>query len=169
MGYFRMKIRSFLYLFITLEGIWLLATSSLNSQELVIGTVVALILSFIFNKYYLDLGFPPFTLKRLFYIVIYKIFLLWEIIKANLDVAQRVLSPSLPIKPGIVIIKTELKSDLAKFILANSITLTPGTFTLDILEDKLLIHWIDVKAEDINEATQKISQKFENILKKIFE
>jgi len=74
----------------------------------------------------------------------------------------------MPIKPGIVIIKTGLKSDIAKMILANSITLTPGTFTLDIVGDTLLIHWINVRAENITEATEIIGEKFEKYLRVIF-
>jgi multicomponent Na+:H+ antiporter subunit E len=74
----------------------------------------------------------------------------------------------LPIKPGIVVIKTELKNDLAKMILANSITLTPGTFTLDINNDKLLIHWINVKTDNTDEATKLIGERFEKYLKIIF-
>jgi len=100
---------------------------------------------------------------------VYIFILFWEIIKANFDVAFRVVHPSLPINPGVVIIKTNLKSDLAKTILANSITLTPGTFTLDIQEDRLLIHWIDVKAIDIEKTTKIIGDKFEKYLKVVFQ
>jgi len=67
-----------------------------------------------------------------------------------------------------VVIKTSLKSDIGKLILANSITLTPGTFTLDIIGDELLIHWINVKSEDIDEATIMIGQRFEKYLRVIF-
>lgn len=96
---------------------------------------------------------------------------LWELIKANIDVAYRVLHPKLLINPGIVKVKTSLKSDVALTFLANSITLTPGTMTVDIDKDKgvLYIHWIDVKAKDVEEATQKIVERFEKILKKIFD
>ena len=92
-----------------------------------------------------------------------------EIIKANLDVAYRVINPEMPIKPGIVVIKTNLKKNIAKLILANSITLTPGTFTLDIIGDKLLIHWIYVKSSDLKEATEIVGERFEKILRKIFD
>jgi multicomponent Na+:H+ antiporter subunit E len=67
-----------------------------------------------------------------------------------------------------VVIKTRLKSDIAKMILANSITLTPGTFTLDVIGDELLIHWINVKTEDIDGATNMIGQRFEKYLEVIF-
>ena len=94
--------------------------------------------------------------------------LLLEILKANIDVAYRVIHPKMPIKPGIVVIKTKLKQDVAKMILANSITLTPGTFTLDILGDTLLIHWINVKSTETGESTEIIGRRFEKYLEVIF-
>ncbi|MFH1407197.1 MAG: Na+/H+ antiporter subunit E, partial [Candidatus Omnitrophota bacterium] len=96
---------------------------------------------------------------------------LWECLKANIDVALRVLHPKLPINPGIVKVKTTLKSDTGLTFLANSITLTPGTLCVDIdsREGILYIHWIDVKAEDTAGATQAIVYRFEKILKKIFD
>jgi multicomponent Na+:H+ antiporter subunit E len=74
----------------------------------------------------------------------------------------------MPIKPGIVVIKTGLKQDIGKMILANSITLTPGTFTLDILGDTLLIHWINVQSKETEEATKMIGERFEKYLRVIF-
>ena len=106
--------------------------------------------------------------KKIIFICIYIVVLFKEIIIANFDVAYRVVHPKIPIKPGIIIIKTGLKQDLAKLILANSITLTPGTFTLDIEDDRILIHWINVKTEDTDEATRIIGERFEKYLKIIF-
>jgi multicomponent Na+:H+ antiporter subunit E len=65
-------------------------------------------------------------------------FLFIEIIKANLDVALRVIKPVIPINPGIVKVKTKLKTPMGRLILTNSITLTPGTLTVDIK----MIHYI---------------------------
>jgi len=67
-----------------------------------------------------------------------------------------------------VVIKTRLTSDIAKMILANSITLTPGTFTLDVVGDRLLIHWINVQTDDIDEASRLIGEKFERYLRVVF-
>ena len=89
-------------------------------------------------------------------------------VKSNLHVALIVLKPSLPINPGIVKTKTVLKSKMARMILTNSITLTPGTLTVDIENDILYIHWINVETQDIDLATEKIVKKFENILVKIY-
>ena len=163
------KVRSFLYLFAFLFLVWLCLTISLKSQELFAGVLISFILALLLNELYVSLDFPPLTIRRITYFIIYIFVLSKEIIKANFDVAYRVLHPRMPIKPGIVAIKTGLKSDIAKLFLANSITLTPGTFTLDILGDKLLIHWINVKGKDIDEATGIIGKKFEKYLKEIFE
>ena len=57
---------------------------------------------------------------------------------------------------------------MGRLILANSITLTPGTFTVDIHEETLYIHWIDVRSDDINKATNEIVTKFEKYLEVIY-
>jgi len=160
--------RDYIYLFIALFAIWLALTSNLHWQELLTGGVLSFILALAFGRNYAGLGLPPISLKRILYSIAYLGILLVEIIKANFDVAYRVLHPKLPIRPGIVMIKTELKQDIAKMILANSITLTPGTFTLDVLGDTFLIHWIYVRSEDPAEAAKRISMRFEKYLKVIF-
>ena len=76
----------------------------------------------------------------------------------------------MPINPGIVKVKTRLKTESGITALANSITLTPGTLTVDVTDDGFLyVHWINVKAEDVEEATELIARKFEFFLEKIFE
>jgi len=82
----------------------------------------------------------------------------------------RALHPKMPIKPGIVKIRTKLKTDSGITALANSITLTPGTLTVDVTDDGYLyVHWINVKAEDIEQATSQIARRFEWFIQKIFE
>ncbi|MEM9256304.1 MAG: Na+/H+ antiporter subunit E [Pseudomonadota bacterium] len=63
-----------------------------------------------------------------------------EVIKSSLEVARIVLSPSLPIQPELVELDTQLESDAGKVILGNSITLSPGTVTIDLHENQLLVH-----------------------------
>ena len=95
----------------------------------------------------------------------------WECFKANIDVAYRVIHPDLPIHPGIVKVRTTLKSDTALTFLANSITLTPGTLSVDIDKENgfLYVHWIEVRSTDVDAATRLVVEKFERILKRIFE
>jgi multicomponent Na+:H+ antiporter subunit E len=91
----------------------------------------------------------------------------WELLTANIDVAKRVLSPSLPIAPEVVEYELDIETELAITTLANSITLTPGTLTLDHDEEeqKLIIHAID-GAEHPEEVKEPI-KRWENLLKKI--
>ena len=105
-------------------------------------------------------------IKFVIFFPIYLLVVLKEMVKANIDVALRVINPSLPINPGIVEFKTSLKSNALKFILANSITLTPGTLTVDVKGDSFFVHWIDVKGTE-DEYKNYICGKFEGILKKI--
>jgi len=162
------KIKSFIYLFILSILTWFALTSNLSLQEVTTGISASLIISLLLSSRYLELGLPPISLKKFVFAIIYIVILFKEIILANFDVAYRVIHPKMPIKPGIVIIKTKLKSDIGKMILANSITLTPGTFVLDIIDDKILIHWINVSTDNTDEATKVIGERFEKYLRVIF-
>jgi multicomponent Na+:H+ antiporter subunit E len=162
------KIKGFFWLLMVTFVLWLALSSKFDRPELICGGVVCLIISLFAAHIYSKLGLPSLNLKGILFSLIYIIVLFWEIIKANFDVAYRVIHPKMPINPGIVVIKTHLKSDIAKMILANSITLTPGTFTLDVIGDKLLIHWINVKTKNIDEATSLIGYRFEKYLRVIF-
>ena len=119
-------------------------------------------------RYFSHIGLSRLTPKKLLYLILYIPIFFWAMIKANFDVAYRVIHPRMPINPGIVLIKTDLKSDSGKLALANSITLTPGTLTMDVKGENLLIHWINVKSTDTDEATRIISKRFERFLKVIF-
>lgn len=165
---FPVRVKSTTYLFVISMLVWLGLTSSVEPQELLVGVVISIVLSLWLAAQYTELGLPPFGLKRLVFFFIYLAVLGFEIVKANLDVAYRVIHPAMPIRPGVVVIKTGLTSDIAKMILANSITLTPGTFTLDVVGDRLMIHWINVRTEDVDEASRLIGGRFERYLRVIF-
>jgi len=91
-----------------------------------------------------------------FKIFIFNFFI--EMAVANIDVARRVIDPRLPIKPGIIKYKMKVKNSFARVLLANSITLTPGTLSIEMNDDTLYIHCIDVKddSEDNCEDTTQI-------------
>ena len=148
---------------------WLLLTLSVKLDHLIAGSVVVLIGTIIFGGYFTNRPIKFLQLHRLFWLVIYIPFFLWYMVKANIDVAYRVLHPERPIKPGIVKIKTILKTDIAKVFLANSITLTPGTMTCEIDGDYLYIHWIWIQSPDLAEASKIIASRFEVFLRRIFE
>ena len=149
--------------------LWLLLTSTSNFQEVLAGVVLALLVAALGYKGFTTRGLRIFSPRRLLHLLIYLPVFFWELIKANFDVAYRVIHPRMPIRPGIVAIKTELKSDIGKLFLANSITLTPGTLTLEVEGEHLFIHWINVKDEDVERASQLIGSRFEKHLKAICE
>ncbi|MEN8192908.1 MAG: Na+/H+ antiporter subunit E [Bacteroidota bacterium] len=162
-------VSRFLFTFLILFLIWLGFTTSLNPQELIVGAGISLLITFFAYRTFSTYGLSFFQPKKIFNIFKYLIVFLFALIKANFDVARRVIDPRLPINPGIVTYHTKLKSDTAKVILANSITLTPGTLTVDIIDDKMYIHWIDVISKDSDEIYNNIGADFERILKEIFE
>ncbi|MBU1523142.1 MAG: Na+/H+ antiporter subunit E [Candidatus Omnitrophica bacterium] len=159
-------------LFLAAFLVWSVLSWVPDFQHLIVGVFVAALVAFLTGDLFVS---RPYILKRprryWYFIAHYLPVFLWEMIKANIDVAYRVLHPDLPINPGIVRVKTSLKSDTALTFLANSITLTPGTMSVDIDKDKgvLYIHWINVRTKDTQGATKIIVQRFEKILKKIFD
>jgi len=145
-------------------------THQFDIQSTILGVVVALFVGIFFGDKVLGKASPKGPVGRIFWFLVYIPVFAWALIKANLDVVYRVVHPALPIRPGIVKIKTSLTSDAGRTMLANSITLTPGTITVDVTEDGyLFVHWINVKAEDVEGATQEISAGFEKLLRRIFE
>ncbi len=159
----------YLALFILTFGFWLLLTLDLSMANLIAGGVAALVTSLLFTKYFFHRVVKFIQPVRYFWLLVYLVFFTWECIKANFDVAYRVLHPAMPIKPGIVKVKLNLQSDFARTMLANSITMTPGTIAVDIVGDDLYVHWIYVSSEDPDVYSQKIAGKFEKYIKKIFE
>jgi multicomponent Na+:H+ antiporter subunit E len=156
-------------LFLSMFLLWLLLTFNLHINNVIIGLAAALIVTLLFGHRFLEDWQKFYNPLRYLWGLVYLIIFVWECIKANFDVAYRVLSPKMPIKPGIVKVKCSLKSDIAKAFLANSITMTPGTITVDVINDHLYVHWIFVSSKDPAVYTKKIVGRFEKLLKKVFE
>ena len=148
---------------------WLMLTFEFTISNLIVGAVASLITSVIFTRFFVKNVYKLIQPKRYFWFFVYLFVFIWECIKANIDVAYRVLHPKMPIRPGIVKVRTTLKSDLAKMLLANSITMTPGTISVDIIDEYLYIHWIYIKSEDPEVYTGIITGAFEKYIKRIIE
>ncbi|MDP8230369.1 MAG: Na+/H+ antiporter subunit E [Candidatus Gorgyraea atricola] len=150
---------------------WTLLTWIPSWQHLIIGVLASGFVAFMTGDLFIRRPHLVTHGTRYIWFLYYVPVFIWECFKANIDVAYRVLHPDLPIHPGIVKVKTELKSDAALTFLANSITLTPGTLTVDIDREAgyLYVHWIEVKHKDIERATKAIVERFESILKRVFE
>lgn len=153
--------------FVTFLLIYLLI-AGFTVDEVILGSIVSVILTIILVRYIdfrIDKTFPIKLLKFLF---IYIPVFLWKLILANLDIARRVLSIKIPLNPGIIKVKTNLKGDFGKLTLANSITLTPGTLSIDVDEDCIYVHTVDVKEKEEEKIQANISEPFESILGGIF-
>ena len=162
------SVRAFMVSFIVLAVLWLLLAGSVDAQELVAALVVALLLSIFFAGRLQVLADFRFTPAAIWHGFLYIWVFLWALLRSNLDVARRTLDPRLPINPGIVRVRTTLRSRLGRLALANSITLTPGTLTVETRDDMFYIHWIDAEATDIEHSTQRIVRVFEKHLEVIF-
>ena len=149
---------------------WMVLTWTLYLPSLLVGLVVCMFIALWFGDVFVERAKNFFQIKRLAYLLYYIPIFTYYCLLANFDVAYRVLHPALPIEPGIVKVKTTLTNTTAKVALANSITLTPGTLSVEMTDDGYLyVHWIKVRTTDVEEATEMIIRKFEKILKEIFE
>ena len=128
--------------------LWLVLTFNGNLwgvDEIVAGIVMSVIAGFAAKNIFIK-KFKLANPLRWIFIIAYIPRFFFEMAKANFDVAYRVITGN--IHPGIVKVSPNLKTDLATTILANSITLTPGTLSVDVDEEKnLYVHWINVKDE----------------------
>jgi multicomponent Na+:H+ antiporter subunit E len=156
-------------LFILSLLFWLLLTFKITVPNLIAGSLAALLCTLFFGRFFIKNVYKLLQPQRYFWFSVYLVVFVWECLKANLDVAYRVLHPAMPIRPGIVRVKTTLKSELARTLLANSITMTPGTITVDIIDDYFYIHWIYVRSEDPEVYTEMIMGAFEKYIKRIIE
>jgi len=156
-------LATFLVLFVSY-----IALAGIQLQELLLGAVISVALTFILAKHVnftLDYRFP---VRLLVFVFAYVPLFVFQLILSNIDVAFRVLSPKIPLNPGFVKISTDLKGDFAKLTLANSITLTPGTLSVDIDGSDIYIHTVDVKGKTPEENREIISSKFEKVLGVVF-
>ncbi len=138
-------LRSFL-LFMALFGFWLLLSGQFESRFLVLSGVLASALT-VWISQRLDLIGAQFQpVRSLPRFLLYLPWLLFQIVRASLVVIGKAWSPRVTIAPRLLKVSTELKHPLAVTLLANSITLTPGTVTVDVEDGSLLVHALDPKA-----------------------
>ena len=162
------KLSRFFINWLFLMIVWVAFTTSFATQEIITGLFVSGLISLFSIPLFTCCTIKILSPKRIYYMIVYLLVFVRELIKSNMDVARRVLTPSLPINPGIVKFKSKLPTEYSKMVLANSITLTPGTLSIDIIDDTFYIHWIDVKTTDPEKAFTEIAETFEKILLKIF-
>lgn len=144
---------------------WLLFTGSLAPSSLLLGAVFSVGLGLLTYRYFIEEheAARRSLLPRVYYLVALLAVMLLKIYAASFRVAWQVISGR--INPRIVHFRTRLKYDLARAVLANAITLTPGTVTLDLEEDHLIVHWLDARTSHSHYAGKLIKGNFERLLR----
>lgn len=158
----------YFWLFALLTFLWFAANSSVAPEALATGALISAVFGYLFARKFSvwqDIHFSP---QRLYHFIRYTGVFLVELVRANLNMMRYVYAPRIVIRPGIVRIKTRLRTPVGRLALANSIALTPGSLVVDIDGDSLFVHWLDVKTTDTDEATSIIAGAFEDHLGKTF-
>ena len=136
-------------LFLSLLGIWLLWSGIYNSLLISLGGISCIFIAFVAIR--LDINDNEGSVIGLaFRMITYLPWLIWVIAKANVDVTVRILRPRLRINPKLVEIEASQKTALGQATYANSITLTPGTVSVEVGEGRILVHALtNESAEDL--------------------
>lgn len=145
---------------------WVVLSDEVNLKNLVIGYVVGGIVLWFYQRtrgesLYLTRVWSAFKLFLL---------LLYEQVKSNIEVASLVLSPRLSIRPGIVAVPLEVETDAEITAVANMITLTPGTLSVDVTEDRktLFVHVINLDDPNTEpQALLKTKARFERLVAEV--
>lgn len=150
-------------MFILLLLIWFVFNGKITMEITVLGIILcACIYLFMCRFMGYSVRKDIALIKKGAYFLYYIVVLIAEIIKANIQVIHFVLDDREIVEPVIVEHRTRLKTNLGRVILANSITLTPGTITVSLERDELVIHCLDsTMAEEIEDTV------FERLLEKM--
>ena len=144
-SFWRIVMQRTLSLLIVLLAVWLLWSGHTTPLLLVLGLVSCLAVVAIARGMGIvdEEGAPvELPLRALFYVP----WLILEIVKSNIDVARRILDPRLPISPRVIEVQASQRKDIGRVIYANSITLTPGTVSIDTDGDRITVHALTEEA-----------------------
>ncbi len=133
-------------LFASLAAVWLLLSGHYNPLMLAFGALSCAFVLFLARRLGLvdREGMPLHVLQRL---PGYWLWLLGEVVKANIDVARRIVDPKLPVSPRMFEVETRQRTDFLRALYANSITLTPGTIAVDVRDDSILVHALTAEGQ----------------------
>lgn len=146
-----------LLLNLTLMALWVAATGVFSYANSALGFVVGFVVLWWLR---LLLG-PTAYFRKLPLALWFSLLFLWEVFKSNLRVAWDVITPRRRRRPGIVAVPLDAKSDLEIAVLANLITLTPGSLCLDVSEDRRTLHVHAMFVSEPDQVRREIKQHFE--------
>jgi multicomponent Na+:H+ antiporter subunit E len=136
-----------------LAVVWLLLSGHYTTLILIFGAISCAFVTYLARRFDV-VDHESHPLHMSWRLPGYWLWLLVEIVKANIDVGRRIIDPKLPIDPMLFEVDASQKTDLGRVIFANSITLTPGTVSVDMREGKILVHALTAEgAEDLRQGT----------------
>jgi len=159
----RLALRNFILTFFILFAFWILLSGRFDYFHLTLGGICSVLVAYLCHDLlFFNIRLGDFrTRARRFFLA--GPWFMGQIFSANLHVAYLALSPKMPIDPQIIRFNTKLESDISWVALANSITLTPGTITIDIREGEFFVHALDRKvAYDLN--TGEMEDKIAHVI-----
>ncbi|MBQ8536485.1 MAG: Na+/H+ antiporter subunit E [Clostridia bacterium] len=131
-------------MYILLFGLWVVFNGNWTTEIALTGLAVAGLVYAFTCKF---IGLSPRAewrvIRKLPKVVGYAAFVVWEIVKANMQVLHFIYSPRMEVEPQLRSFRTKVKTDAGKVALANAITLTPGTITVNVKDDAFLVHCLD--------------------------
>jgi multicomponent K+:H+ antiporter subunit E len=144
--------------------VWLFLNNTIATGHIVLGLVLAILIPWLTSAYWPERNCikKPFTLLKFLLLV------LWDILVANLKVAVLILGKRANLKPGFITIELDVKTPLGISVLANVISLTPGTVSCDLSMDRqsLLVHALHI--EDAQQIIDEIKQRYEKSIIEVF-
>lgn len=143
---------------------WVAITGSTHAVDLAIGVVLAALLGWWSAAFLWPEDAPVLTVRQTGRFLLYLVHLFASIVQAAIQVAEVVLDPRMPIRPVLISHRTSFKRDISRIAFANSITLTPGTLTVDLDGDTFLIHCLAERfADEIasGELERRVARVFE--------
>ena len=146
---------------ILLFVLWMILTSNFQMANILVGMAVSFSIALLYVKLFTH---KNFEFINPVWLIVYLYVLLKNLIISNIQISKIILKSDMKLSPAIIAVKTNLESDWKKLLLANSVTLTPGTLTLEIKDNTLFIHVIDY-SEGLNK--ENITKEFEDIIAKI--
>ena len=157
-----MMLRSSIITFFFGASLWCVFQNQITSQNIVVGGILLVSVRLVFGKLIITDLWVRVTLKKLSFSFVFLLVLLKEIFMANLAVLMRILKFRLKLRSGLIAIPTELHHNVSLVTFANSITLTPGTYTVYIAKDDrcLFVHCLDIDSvEDVRNSIKSSLEK----------
>jgi multicomponent Na+:H+ antiporter subunit E len=148
--------------------VWTVANSTVAAVVVLLGAAITMPIAWILTSSGNTWSRIRWTPDGLLHFSLYGATFLVELVKANIAMMRYVYAPRIDIKPGIVKVRTRLKSPIGRLALANTIALTPGSLVMELRGDTLFIHLLDIDGIDAEAMTETIVRPFERHLEHVF-